>query len=212
MNNKKYLIFKDERQLKPLTCPEDFDPKTYVPYFKHLYEDVIVGEIMKEFGLKNIFMVPMIDKIVVSSSLSTLKNGGDKELLKKMYNTLYLMTGVKPILTKSSVAISQFKLQKGSITGCKSTLRKNYIYEFLERLVTIYLPSVKGFLGIPMKSINQNTLNIGIEDIHVVREATNYLGLSQFGCTITICLKNTKDSKLTAAVLKKFDIPIKETI
>ena len=210
--NIKNFLFNNYDDLKCGTEPKFFNLKNYVPYFKSLYDTVILHELMKEMSYKNHLMVPILDKIVISSSFSTLKHGNDKNMLIKIYNSLYLMTGVKPMFTRSSVAISQFKLQKNSITGCKVTLRRNYVYEFLERLVNIYLPSVKGFLGISESSVSKNTLSIGIKDIHVVCEVTNYLGLVQFGCTITICVKNTNNALDTIRLLKKFDIPIKKEL
>lgn len=191
--------------------PEGFNAKEYKPsLFKH-YQEVIVHYMMKKYDLKNIMRVPKIEKIVISAAISNLKHG--KEDIKKIYNSLYLATGVLPVLTKGKMSISQFKLYKGSIVGAKVVLRKHYIYEFIERLVNIYLPNIKGFLGIKYSSLQHNSLNIGIKDAHIIKEIGSYLGMMRYGFTITIHFSNvTKDVDVACDFLKQFEIPIKKEL
>ncbi|AOP70242.1 50S ribosomal protein L5 [bacterium AB1] len=185
---------------------------SYKPHFQERYEDEIIDNIKKKFDIKNIHNVPKIKKIVISASISNTNVNHTVDLLKKIYNSLYLMSGVKPIYTKAKQSISQFKIYKGVITGAKVVLNKHFAYEFLEKLCHAYLPNLKGFKGIPIQSISGNTLNIGINDAHIVNEIVNYLGLLNFSFNITIVVDRSFDKEVIAYMLKSFDLPIRDDL
>lgn len=183
----------------------------YRPYLYEKYYKVIVGDIIEKFNIKNVQSVPCVEKIYVSSAISYKVH--TLELLYKIYNSLYLITGQKPIYTTSSKSVSQFKIYKGSYIGTKVCLtNKNLINEFLERLGHIYLPSIKNFSGIREKSLSGNVLNIGIKDVHVIPEINKYIGLANFGITITICIRASNNlprkREIILYLLNSLDIPV----
>lgn len=193
------------------SAPDNFNPKNYIPRLKLKYKNEIIKYMQEKYKYKNIHMIPKIEKITISASISTIKS--NKEHIYKIYNSLYLMSGIKPIYTFASRSISQFRLHKGSVTGCKVILRNNNMYEFIERLICIYLPNIKGFRGIPFRSLNNNSLNIGIKDAHVVKEIVNYIKLIYFGFTVTIDVYSPNiSSEQTSELLKQFDFPIRNDI
>ena len=210
--NRELCLLDNKSRIKPGLIPDGFNEKKYSPYVKSLYNQYIVKELMQELNYSNRLMVPYLSKVVISSSISTLKYGGDKQILAKIFNAIAMFTGVTPIFTKSSVSIAKFKLIAGTITGCKTILRGNNMYEFIEKLVEIYLPNVKGFLGIKESSVNNSNLSIGFNDMSIIPEVNHYLGLTQIGFTVTICCKNVQNSTETIQLLKKFDIPIKKEL
>lgn len=193
------------------SAPDGFDPKTYVPRFKQKYHDVVSKYMMETYKYTNKHMIPSFDKITISSSISNLNDSKDN--IFKIYNSLYLMTGVLPVYSRSSRSISQFRLHAGSITGCKVVLRHDKMYEFMERLILMYLVNIKGFRGIPFKSINRTTLSIGIKDANIVKEIAGYIKMMYFGFTITIDVNcPSKSSDEVYDFLKQFDFPLRKDI
>lgn len=192
-------------------APAGFNEKKHEPLFKKLYKTEIRKNMMELFKYRNVEMIPKIEKITISAAISNLRH--QPEVIYKMYNSLYLMTGVKPVYTKASRSISQFKLHEGNIVGCKVILRKNEAFEFMERLVHIYLPNIKGFRGISASSINKSSISIGIKDAHIIREVSPYIKLLQFGFTITIdVLSHINSSEETFELLKQFKLPIRKDL
>lgn len=196
---------------KDLNINIDQEIINYRPYLYEKYYKVIVKDIINKFNIKNIQSVPYIEKIYISSAISYKLH--NLELLYKIYNSLYLITGQRPIYTTSSKSVSQFKIYKGSYIGTKVCLtNKNLISEFLERLGHIYLPSIKNFNGIRESNLSDNVLNIGIKDVHIIPEINKYIGLSNFGLTITICIKADKKLKqkrdIILYLLNSLDIPV----
>jgi large subunit ribosomal protein L5 len=182
--------------------------KKYKPYMYERYFNVVVQDMMKKFKLKNIHQVPKISKIIISSAISYKQHKLD--FLYKIFNCLYLMTGQKPVYTLASRSISQFKIYKKCIIGAKVALtNKIMIYEFIERLTHIYLPSIKNFDGLKISSLSKNSYNLGIKDVHIVPEINQYIGMDNFGLTITIIMDMHKFNKEMALhLLNALDIPI----
>ena len=117
-----------------------------LPRLKDYYENKIVNEIRKEFSLKNKLMVPKIDKVILNMGLG--QNASDKKILQNCIEDISLISGQKPIITRFKKSISNFKTRKGTPAGVKVTLRKNKMYEFVDRLVNIALPRIKDFQGL----------------------------------------------------------------
>ena len=186
------------------------DLKSYVPYMYGVYTNKAISLLKKQFNISNIHCVPRIEKIVISSSISNTKH--DKTLIQKMFNCLYLITGLKPVYTVSSRSIAQFKLYKGHITGCKVVLRKNYMYEFIERLCHIYMTNIKGFNGISKRSIVNGVLNIGIVDAQIMPEIGEFDAMLFFGMTISVVMNNCKDTEMACSLLRLMDFPIRDDL
>ena len=117
-----------------------------MPRLKDYYKNEIVNQILKKFSLKNKLMVPKIDKVILNMGLG--QNASDKKILQNCIEDISLISGQKPIITRFKKSISNFKTRKGTPAGVKVTLRKNKMYEFVDRLVNIALPRIKDFQGL----------------------------------------------------------------
>ena len=116
------------------------------PRLKELYLKEIQSALKSQFGYKNLYMGPKIKKIVLNMGLGL--DGNNSKILKSCEEDLAKITGQKPVTTKFKKSVANFKTRKGSNAGLKVTLRKNKMYEFLDRLVNIALPRVKDFRGL----------------------------------------------------------------
>ena len=117
-----------------------------IPRLKELYTKQIRSELKEKFSFKNSYMAPKIEKIVLNMGLGI--DGNDNKILKSCEEDLAKIAGQKPIITSFKKSISNFKTRKGSNSGLKVTLRKDKMYEFVDRLVNIALPRVKDFKGL----------------------------------------------------------------
>ena len=117
-----------------------------LPRLKELYFKEIQPSLKAQFGFKNMYMGPKIEKIILNMGLGL--DGNDSKILKSCEEDLAKITGQKPVITKFKKSVANFKTRKGSNAGLKVTLRKNKMYEFLDRLVNIALPRIKDFRGL----------------------------------------------------------------
>ncbi|MFW5802404.1 MAG: 50S ribosomal protein L5 [Verrucomicrobiota bacterium] len=126
------------------------------------YEDTIKPEMQRKRGYKNALQVPRLDKIVVNSGVGT---GKDKEALQETIDTIALITGQKPVVTKARISVSNFKLRAGMDVGCRVTLRGGLMYNFLYRLINVVLPRVRDFRGIPVRGFDgAGNFNMGLPE------------------------------------------------
>ncbi|MBD1142292.1 50S ribosomal protein L5, partial [Pelagibacterales bacterium SAG-MED32] len=123
-----------------------------IPRLKELYFKQIQPDLKTEFGFKNLNMGPKIEKVVLNMGLGL--DGNDTKILKSCEEDLAKITGQKPVITKFKKSVANFKTRKGSNAGLKVTLRKNKMYEFLDRLVNIALPRVKDFRGLSVNGFD----------------------------------------------------------
>ena len=127
-------------------------PKGYKPRLKADYEDRIVKAMTEKFGYKNRLEVPKLEKIVINMGVGEATQ--DKKRVETAAAEMQAISGQKPVITKAKKSIAQFKLREGMPIGCKVTLRRERMYEFLDRLVTIALPRVRDFRGLNPKSFD----------------------------------------------------------
>ena len=113
---------------------------------KELYKDEIVSAMMKKFGYKNIMEVPKLDKIVINMGVGEAKDNA--KLLEAAVKDMETIAGQKAVLTKAKNSVANFKIREGMSIGCKTTLRGDKMYEFLDRLVNLALPRVRDFRGV----------------------------------------------------------------
>ena len=123
------------------------------PRLKELYFREIQTALKNQFGFKNLYMGPKIEKIILNMGLGL--DGNDSKILKSCEEDLAKITGQKPIITKFKKSVANFKTRKGSNAGLKVTLRKNKMYEFLDRLVNIALPRIKDFRGLSISGFDK---------------------------------------------------------
>tara|TARA_B100000575_G_C22931349_1_gene539693 strand:- start:202 stop:741 length:540 start_codon:yes stop_codon:yes gene_type:complete len=172
------------------------------------YDTQIREELKGKFGLKNIFEVPKLEKIVVNIGVGEAVS--DSKIINNAMEDLSLITGQKPVVTKAKKSIAGFKLRKGLNIGCKVTLRKKRMYEFLDRLVYIALPRVRDFKGLSKKSFDgHGNYSIGIKE-QIIFPEINYDKVDKVrGMDITI-ITSTKNQDHAYELLKSFNLPFKD--
>ena len=133
------------------------------------YREEVAPQVKEKFALKNIMAVPHLEKIVVNMGVG--KAIGDMKILDSAMQDLASITGQKPLMTRSKEAISNFKLKENAPIGCKVTLRRARMYEFLDRLVSISLPRIRDFNGVSRKSFDlQGNFSLGIAEQSIFPE------------------------------------------
>ena len=178
------------------------------PRLKELYFKEIQPALKSQFGFKNLYMGPKIEKIILNMGLGL--DGNDAKVLKSCEEDLAKITGQKPVVTKFKKSVANFKTRKGSNAGLKVTLRKNKMYEFLDRLVNIALPRIKDFRGLSSKGIdNSNNYSFGIRE-HIVFPEVNFDKVDKIrGLDVTI-VTSSKSKEGTLELLKEFNFPLNE--
>jgi large subunit ribosomal protein L5 len=126
--------------------------KAYTPRLQGQYNDRIIAAMTEKFGYKNAMQVPHLEKIVLNMGVGEATQ--DKKKVEIAAAEMELIAGQKPVVTKAKTSIAQFKLREGMPIGCKVTLRRDNMYEFLDRLITIALPRVRDFRGLNPKSFD----------------------------------------------------------
>jgi large subunit ribosomal protein L5 len=141
----------------------------YVPRLKKKYQEEVVPALMKKFGYKNIMEVPKIEKIVVNMGVGEAVQ--NIKALENAMNDLALITGQKPSVRRAKRSEAGFKLRKGMPIGAKVTLRRDRMWDFLDRLISIALPRVRDFKGLSPKSFDgRGNYNFGLEEQTVFPE------------------------------------------
>ena len=176
-----------------------------IPRLKELYQKEIQNDLKNKFGLKNSLMVPKVNKVVINMGLGV--DGNDNKILKSCEEDLSKITGQKPVSTKFKKSISNFKTRKNTIAGIKVTLRKNKMYEFIDRLVNIALPRIKDFRGLSVNGFDKfGNYTFGIKE-HIIFPEVNFEKVDKIrGLDITIVVKS-KNINDSLELLKKFNFP-----
>ncbi|MFL2679505.1 MAG: 50S ribosomal protein L5 [Alphaproteobacteria bacterium] len=175
---------------------------------KIFYQNELKEKLKQKFGLKNIFEVPKISKIVVNIGVGEAVS--DSKKINAALDDLASITGQKPVVTKAKKSIAGFKLRKGLSIGCKVTLRKNRMYEFLDRLIYIALPRVRDFKGLSSKSFDGNgNYSIGIKE-QIIFPEIDYDKIDKVrGMDINI-VTDTNNQDHALELLKGFNLPFKK--
>tara|TARA_A100001011_G_C14275799_1_gene829168 strand:- start:1239 stop:1790 length:552 start_codon:yes stop_codon:yes gene_type:complete len=172
------------------------------------YNNQIKKELQLKLGLKNLFEVPKLKKIILNMGVGEGKE--DSKLIDKAVDDLSLISGQKAIKTKSKKAISGFKIRAGMPLGVKVTLRNKIMYEFLDRFVNIAIPRIRDFRGLNIKSFDGNgNFSMGIKE-HVIFPEINFDKVDKItGMDITICT-SAKNNNEAIELLKSFNMPFKD--
>ena len=181
-----------------------------VPRLKELFTKEIRPNLKEQFGYKNHYMVPEIQKVVLNMGLGI--EGNDVKILKFCEENLAQITGQKPVVTKFKKSISNFKTRKGTVAGVKVTLRSNKMYEFIDRLVNIALPRIKDFQGLSVQGFDKfGNYSFGIKE-HIIFPEINFDKVDRIrGMDITLVI-NSKNKKKSLALLEAMNFPfIKNT-
>ena len=178
------------------------------PRLKELYNKEIKISLKDKLGYKNFYMVPEVQKIVLNMGLGL--DGNDSKILKTCQEDLSKITGQLPVVTKFKKSISNFKTRKNSNSGLKVTLRKNKMYEFIDRLVNIALPRINDFRGLSSDGFDKfGNYSFGIKE-HIIFPEVNFDKVDKVrGLDISIIIKNKKIED-SHELLKKFNFPFKK--
>ncbi len=181
--------------------------KKYIPRLKEKYQKEIIPAFMKKFNYKNIMQVPKLEKIMVHVTLGEAVQ--NIKLLDAAEKQIALITGQKPLITKAKRALAAFKLKKGMPIGCKVTLRRDKMYEFLDRLISLALPRIRDFRGLSPKSFDgRGNYSFGIKEQFIFPEIDYDKVEMIHGLDITICTTAKSDEE-ALSLLKEFGMPFK---
>jgi large subunit ribosomal protein L5 len=169
------------------------------------YQNVVRPALMKEFGYKNPMEVPKIDKIVVNMGVGEAVQDGKK--IDAAVENLTAITGQKPVVTRAKKSIATFKLRENMAIGCKTTLRRDRMYEFLDRLINIALPRVRDFRGVPGKSFDgRGNYALGLKE-QIVFPEIDYDKVDQVRGMDIIIVTTAKTDAEAKALLRGFSMP-----
>lgn len=172
---------------------------------QEIYVSTVRPALQEQFGYKNVHQIPKLDKIVLNMGVGEAV--ADSKKVVAAVNDMTLITGQKPVVTKARNSIAGFKLREGMPIGCKVTLRRNQMYEFLDRLVTIALPRVRDFRGLSPNGFDRRgNYNMGVREQLVFPEI-EYDKIDEIrGMNITICTTAPTDDE-ARALLAGFKMP-----
>src|SRR3954452_6600159 len=177
----------------------------YVPRLRTDYDERIVPAMIEKFGYKNKLEVPKLDKIVINMGVGEATQ--DKKKVETAAAELQQIAGQKPVITKAKKSIAQFKLREGMPIGCKVTLRRDRMFEFLERLVTIALPRVRDFRGLNAKSFDgRGNYAMGLKE-QIIFPEINYDQIDKVRGMDVIVTTTAKTDEEARELLRLFNFP-----
>ena len=178
------------------------------PRLKQIYTSEIRPKLVAEFGYQNVMQVPTIEKVVINMGVGEAT--ADTKKVQVAAADLALIAGQKPVITRARLAIATFKVRENMPIGCKVTLRKTRMYEFLDRLVNIALPRVRDFRGLTPKSFDgRGNFAMGIKE-HLIFPEINYdKAESIWGMDIIVCTTAKSDDE-ARALLRAFNFPFRQ--
>jgi large subunit ribosomal protein L5 len=180
-------------------------PAGYKPRLKADYEDRIVKAMTEKFGYKNRLEVPRLDKIVINMGVGEATQ--DKKRVETAAAEMQAISGQRPVITKAKKSIAQFKLREGMPIGCKVTLRRERMYEFLDRLVTIALPRVRDFRGLNPKSFDgRGNYALGLKE-QIIFPEINYDQIDKVRGMDVIVTTTAKTDEEARELLRLFNFP-----
>ena len=180
----------------------------YEPRLKAVYRDEIRKELQSQFNYANVMQLPRLDKIVINMGVGEAT--GDSKKPSVAAEDLAMIAGQKPVITKARTSIAGFKVREGMPIGAKVTLRKDRMYEFLDRLIQIALPRVRDFRGLNPKSFDgRGNFAMGLKE-HIVFPEINYDKVDQmWGMDIIVCTTAKTDEE-ARVLLKAFNFPFRQ--
>jgi large subunit ribosomal protein L5 len=192
---------------KPEKAAEPPEPRV-PPRLRTLYDDVVRKKLTEQFSYQNPMQVPALDKIVINMGIG--EGAADRKKVESAAADLALIAGQKAVITKARKSIANFKLRDGQPIGCKVTLRKARMYEFVDRLVNIALPRVRDFRGLNPKSFDgRGNVTIGIKE-HIVFPEIDYDKAAEiWGMDIVVCTTAKTDDE-ARALLTAFNFPFRQ--
>jgi len=177
----------------------------YMPRMRKLYDDKIAKAMTEKFGYKNVMEVPRIEKIVLNMGVGEATQ--DKKKVEQAAGEMELIAGQKPVITRAKKSIAQFKLREGMAIGAKVTLRRERMYEFLDRLVTIALPRTRDFRGLNPKSFDgRGNYAMGVKE-QIIFPEINYDRIDKVRGMDIIVTTTAKTDEEARELLRLFGFP-----
>ena len=179
----------------------------YIPRLKTKYDAEIAAAMTAKFGYKNAMEVPRIEKITLNMGVGEASQ--DKKKVQTAANEMELIAGQKPVITKAKKSIAQFKLREGMPIGCKVTLSRERMYEFLDRLITVAMPRIRDFRGLSHRAFDgRGNYNLGVKEQIIFPEVEydKIDALRGMNISITTSAKTDEEAK---ALLSAFKFPFK---
>ncbi|MCB1651933.1 MAG: 50S ribosomal protein L5 [Alphaproteobacteria bacterium] len=178
------------------------------PRYQEIYEKEIVPALQEKYGYKNVHEIPKLEKIVINMGVGEATQ--DRKHIENAANDLGLIAGQKPVITKAKQSNASFKIRENMAIGCKVTLRRQQMYEFLDRFVTIALPRVRDFRGISPKSFDgRGNYAVGIKE-HIIFPEISYDKVDKIrGMDIVICTSAKTDDE-ARELLRLMKLPFKK--
>ncbi|MFD2180879.1 50S ribosomal protein L5 [Rhodoplanes azumiensis] len=172
------------------------------------YDQVVKKKLTEQFAYKNQFEVPKITKIVINMGVG--EGVADRKKVEQAAADLALISGQRPVITKARKSIATFKVREGQAIGCKVTLRKDRMYEFVDRLINIALPRVRDFRGLNPKSFDGGgNYTLGVKE-HIIFPEIDYDKVAEvWGMDITVCTTARSDAE-GRALLAAFNFPFRQ--
>ena len=171
------------------------------------YKKTIVPQLQKELGLENVMQIPRITKITLNMGVGEAI--GNKKILEHATDDMTRISGQKPVITKARKSVANFKVREGWPIGCKVTLRRERMYEFLDRLIAVAIPRIRDFRGLPAKAFDgRGNYSMGLRE-QIVFPEVDYDKIDVIrGLDVTITTSAASDDH-ARALLKAFNFPIR---
>ena len=184
--------------------------ETYVPRLRKHYEEVVRPKLAQQFSYKNPMQVPRLDKVVLNMGIGEAT--ADSKLVQVAVADLEKIAGQKAVITKARKAIATFKIRENLAIGAKVTLRKTRMYEFVDRLITIALPRVRDFRGLPATSFDgKGNFAMGIKE-HIIFPEIDYDKIDRvWGMDVIVCTTANTDEE-ARALLEAFNFPFRRQV
>jgi large subunit ribosomal protein L5 len=180
----------------------------YTPRLRTHYDGVVRARLTKQFGYVNPMQVPALDKVVINMGIG--EGVSDRKKVESAAADLMLIAGQKAVITKARKSIATFKVREGQPIGCKVTLRKARMYDFIDRLITIALPRVRDFRGLNPKSFDgRGNYTLGIKE-HIIFPEIDYDKAAEiWGMDVVVCTTAQTDDE-ARALLAAFNFPFRQ--
>jgi len=184
------------------------DKEKYVPRLKTDYHSRILPALVKQFGYKNVMMAPKLEKIVINVGVGEASQ--NSKLLEGVAQEIGAITGQKTVITKAAKSISNFKLRAGMSIGCKVTLRRERMYEFLDRLINISIPRIRDFKGVSDRAFDgRGNYTLGVKE-QIIFPEIDYDKVDKIrGMDITIVTTARTDEE-ARALFREFGMPFRK--
>ncbi len=182
--------------------------KAYTPRLQQKYENELKAALMKQFGIENEFAAPRLTKIVINMGVGEAVN--DRKVIEHAMNDMTLIAGQKPVATIAKKSNASFKVRENMEIGCKVTLRRERMYEFLDRLINIAMPRIRDFRGISHKSFDgRGNYAMGVKE-QIIFPEIQYDKVDQIrGMDIIICTNAANDEQ-ARELLRGFNMPFQD--